>query len=314
MADSVSFEIRDFHREGHPAQDSRHFHGLLRICLDEEWVEYPQPVCVNDWLKAVLGVQREIAFGDRARDPTTFFIVGPPGWPVLEAIRMYDSLRIALLQDGEALAKCLVSVTSFQLAVEEHLHQVFQRALSLGGDPPTMPGHLVRWKCRQFSAKQAEAAFPSGVDIASSQPAAVICLRADQMIGEPTAGSHHGRCPGCDAELLIAPSSQVAISEGAEVICLTCASQHQPGIDAQRHEEIARLKAKAEAAYDAIYNMHDDRQIAWNAELAEDWLRSAARLEREAGLAEDADATEKRAQHIRKVYRHQFMQPPDPWA
>jgi len=186
MADSVSFGIRDFHGEGLPAQDSRHFHGLLRICLDGDWVEYPQSVCVNDWLKALLGVQREIAFGDRARDPATFFIVGPPGWPVLEAIRMYDTQRIALLQDGEALAKCLVSVTSFQLAVEEHLHQVFQRAVSLGGDPPTMPGHLVRWGCRQFSAKQAVAAFPSRVDLASSQPAAVVCLCADQMIGEPT--------------------------------------------------------------------------------------------------------------------------------
>jgi hypothetical protein len=314
MADSVSFEIRDLHRHDQPAPDSWHFHGLLRIRLDEDWVEYPQPVCVNDWLKALLGVQREVAFGDRTRDPTTFFLSGPRNWPLFEAIRMYDSLRIALLQDGEALAKSLVSVTDFQLAVEEHLHHVFQDVLSQGGDPPTMPGHLARWKCRQFSAKQAGAGVRSGADLVPCQPAVVICLRADQMIGEPTAGSYHGRCPQCNAEILIAPSSEVMISQGADVLCLSCAAQDQPGIDTERREEIARLKAKAEAAYDAIYQMHDDRQIAWKAELAEDWLRSAARLEREAGLAEDADATEKRAQHIRKVYRHQFLQPPDPWA
>lgn len=314
MADTVSFEIRNLHRHGQPKPHSWHFHGLLRIRLDEDWVEYPQPVCVNDWLKALLGVQREIAFGDRTRDPTTFFILGAGGWPVFEAIRMNHSLRIALLQDGDALGKCLIRVTGFQLAVEEHLHEVFQHVHSLGGDPPTMSGHLVRWKCGQFSAKKAGAGIPAGEELVSCQPAAVICLRADQMIGGSTAGSLRGRCPRCDAEILIAPSSQVIVSQGAELVCLSCAARDQPEINIEQREKIARLKAKAEAAYDAIYELHDDKQIAQNVECAEAWLRSAAELERDAGLVMDAEETEKRAQHIWNVYRHQFRRSPDPWA
>lgn len=84
--------------------------------------------------------------------------------------------------------------------------------------------------------------------------------------------------------------------------------------DNERLVEIAKLKAQAEKAYDEMYELHDDREIAWRAEFAEAWLRSAARLEREAGLLAEASETEKRAMHIRTVYRRQFMQPPDFFA
>lgn len=60
-----------------------------------------------------------------------------------------------------------------------------------------------------------------------------------------------------------------------------------------------------------MYELHDDQEIAWRAELAGGALLSAARMEREAGLVAHAEATEKRARHIRAVHRHQFMQPPD---
>lgn len=141
--------------------------------------------------------------------------------------------------------------------------------------------------------------------------ATIFCLRMDQIGDDPTAGSMRGRCSRCGADVLVAPSSQLMLTEGAQPVCLSCAALDQPGIDTERLEQIARLKAKAEAAYDAMYDMYDDRRIASNAELAQDWLRDAARLEREAGLAADAEATGNRAGHIRKVYRHQFMQPPD---
>jgi hypothetical protein len=81
-----------------------------------------------------------------------------------------------------------------------------------------------------------------------------------------------------------------------------------------REEAQARISAlvrDAEAAYDKMYDVHDPRDAKWQYELAYDWLRDAAKIERELGLEEDAMAHEARAQHIRTVYRHQFMMPPD---
>jgi hypothetical protein len=79
----------------------------------------------------------------------------------------------------------------------------------------------------------------------------------------------------------------------------------------QKVEEIAKLTAQAEKAYDTMYDLYDDGGIRWQFELAYDSLLSAARTATEIGLTEEAAAAQARAQHIRQVYRHQFMRPPD---
>jgi hypothetical protein len=76
-------------------------------------------------------------------------------------------------------------------------------------------------------------------------------------------------------------------------------------------EEIARLKSQAGRAYDSMYDLYEDAEIRWQYELAYESLISVVRLAEELGLTEEAAAAEERAQHIRKVYRHQFMRPPD---
>ena len=75
--------------------------------------------------------------------------------------------------------------------------------------------------------------------------------------------------------------------------------------------QIAVLVRDAEAAYDKMYDVHDQRDAKWQFELAYDWLRDAAKIARELELEKEALAYEERAQHIRKVFRHQFMMPPD---
>lgn len=74
---------------------------------------------------------------------------------------------------------------------------------------------------------------------------------------------------------------------------------------------IAHFVRDAEAAYNQMYAVHDFRQAKWQFELAYDWLREAAKLCRELGNEKGAEAHEARAEHIKKVFRHQFRDPPD---
>lgn len=307
MPGTIHFRIGELHR--HPGQASWHYHGRLAIRLGADAIEFPQPICVNDWLAALVSLHWEVLLADRAHDPMTFYIDGPKGSPAFEVIRMHHKLRTALLRDDEALAKSFMAISALQAAVEDHLDEVFRLVRSLGDAPPsTAP--LLQAQCRQFWTGKAGGGAPTEQQLAPVTPT-IICIRVDQMAGDPVAGSYRGRCSRCGAEVLVAPSSHRMLSLGAQPLCLSCAAVDRSAAEIERAENIARLKAKAEAAYDDIYNMHDDRQIAEKVEFALAWLRSAAQLEREAGLTADADATEKRAQHIRTVYRHQFLQPPD---
>lgn len=312
MDDAIHFKIGELRRQAGSAPEACHYHGRLGVRLGADAIEYPEPVCVNDWLTALARLYWEVLLADRAHDPTTFFIDGPEGSPAFEVIRMQNSLRIALLRNDEAVGKCFTPVARLQTAVEDHVDEVFRRALSLG-DAPASAAPLLQSQCRTFWIGKAGSGAPSEQQLAPSTPT-IVCIRADQMAGDPVAGSYRGLCSRCGAEVLAAPSSHRMLTLGAQPVCLTCAAAERPAADLERLEQIARLKAKAEAAYDDIYNMHDDRQIAEKVEFALAWLRSAAQLEREAGLTMEADATEKRAEHIRTVYRHQFMQPPDPLA
>lgn len=312
MDDAIHFKIADLHQRAGEAPQAWHYHGRLAVRLGADAIEYPEPVCVNDWLAALVRVYWEVALADRAHDPMTFFIDGPEGSPAFEVIRIQDSLRIALLREDEAVGKCLTPVAGLQLALEDHLDEVLRLARTQG-DAPASTAWLLQPQCHTFLTGKAGSGAPSEQQLAPSLPT-IVCIRVDQMRGDPVAGSYRGRCSRCGAEVLIAPSSHRMLSLGAQPVCLSCAAVDRPAADVERLERIARLKAKAEAAYDDIYNMYDDRQIAEKVEFALAWLRSAAQLEREAGLIAHAEATEKRADHIRKVYRHQFMQPPDPWA
>lgn len=85
----------------------------------------------------------------------------------------------------------------------------------------------------------------------------------------------------------------------------------EPEERAGLESRMEKLRVEAEAAYDQMYEVHSHREAHWQFELAYDWLREAVEIARSLGLEERAAAMEKRAEHIRKVYRHQFMNPPD---
>jgi len=221
MADAVHFEISDLQRRPGPAQQGWHYHGRLRIRLDDAASEYPVPVCVNDWLTALVRVYWEAALADHALDPMTFFIDGPEGAPAVEVIRMQDSLRIALLRDDEAVGKCFTPMAGLQTAMEEHLGEVLRQAQSLA-DAPTSIAPLLQPQCRTFRTGKAGGGAPTEQQLAPSTPT-VVCIRIDQMAGDPVAGSYRGRCSRCGAEILVAPSSQRTLTLGAQPVCLSCA-------------------------------------------------------------------------------------------
>jgi hypothetical protein len=138
-----------------------------------------------------------------------------------------------------------------------------------------------------------------------------------EMTAEPAAGSLKFACPTCDAAIWIAPSSMQMLASDVPYVlrCMQCASSAN-GEEARTDSEVnlaemVRLRTQAEAAYDKMYDLFNDYEIKWQYELASETLRSAAELARELGLMEEGDACETRAEHIRKVFRHQFMRPPD---
>ncbi|HWG20370.1 MAG TPA: hypothetical protein VG225_07545 [Terracidiphilus sp.] len=151
-----------------------------------------------------------------------------------------------------------------------------------------------------------------------NEPAWLICVPVAEMVGNPAEGSVQLMCEGCGAALWVARSSQQMLASGETymLLCMHCATNLSEGspVDTAPEnplQQVERLKARAEAAYDKMYDLHDERAIKWEYETAYDSLRDAARAAREAGLDDEADACEKRAQHIRLVFRHQFMMPPD---
>jgi len=154
------------------------------------------------------------------------------------------------------------------------------------------------------------------------EPAWLICIPVAEMEVEPAEGSVERPCAECGVPVWVARSSQLMLASGDpyRVMCTNCATEleeiraERPEPESERQtklELIAQLKAKAEAAYDKMHDLDDDREIAWEFEIAYDSLLAAARLAREFGLANEAEAHDQRAAHIRKVYRRQFMYPPD---
>ena len=88
-------------------------------------------------------------------------------------------------------------------------------------------------------------------------------------------------------------------------------SGDEPRTPEEKAARIALIVHDAEKAYDQMYEAHGFREAKWQYELAYDWLHEAAKLCRELGNEKGAEAHEARAEHIKTVYRHQFMDPPD---
>lgn len=146
----------------------------------------------------------------------------------------------------------------------------------------------------------------------------LICVRVEEMEAAPAEGSVQLNCMECGAAVWAALSSQELLAQGDDfrLVCMHCANEltkaslaaDEPDQSAQA--QIERLRANAEAAYDSMYALHDDRQIRWQFELADDLLREAVNTAVAAAMPQEADAIERRRQHIRQVYFHQFVQPP----
>ena len=138
-----------------------------------------------------------------------------------------------------------------------------------------------------------------------------------EMQVEPAQGSAEMQCSECGSPIWVARSSQdmLVTGGGYKLICMQCAAElSKASVEAERDVPISttleRLQAQAETAYDRMYEVHTDREIHWQYELADDCLREAVKLAGENGLGEQAARMEMRRLHIRNVYYHQFVQPP----
>ena len=148
----------------------------------------------------------------------------------------------------------------------------------------------------------------------------LICMRVIDMTVGPSPGSISLACPVCAEAIWVSLSSQqmLASSRSFQLCCTHCAdpSQHWPHgpDDVDKHQRFADLKAQGEDAYKRMYESHNDQEIKWLFELAYESLRSAARISTELSLHSEAKTCQQRAEHVRVVYRQQFMQPPDHFA
>lgn len=148
--------------------------------------------------------------------------------------------------------------------------------------------------------------------------ALLVCMPIETMQGEPVRGSAAMLCDECEAGIWVAPSSQHLLNSGDAflLVCTRCAVKEQykssavTGVE-RKSREIDRLRSQAESAYNRMFDARDDRAAKRENESAYDALRTAARLARELDRLDEALALERRADHIRKVYRQQFKYPPD---
>ena len=146
----------------------------------------------------------------------------------------------------------------------------------------------------------------------------LVCMPVKEMDGEPVTGSVTLLCDECGKAVWVAPSSQQMLETGDPflLVCTHCALKETREAGAvtgteRKKREIERLRKQAEEAYGRMYDSKNEHAAKWEYETAYDSLRLAARLARELDRLDEALAMDKRAEHIRKVYRHQFMYPPD---
>jgi hypothetical protein len=71
---------------------------------------------------------------------------------------------------------------------------------------------------------------------------------------------------------------------------------------------LARCKALGEKAYDDMYEAHSFRDANDCYRDAKDFFYEAIRLAGELGLEEESDSLSKRLEHIKGVFRSQFVQ------
>jgi hypothetical protein len=72
-----------------------------------------------------------------------------------------------------------------------------------------------------------------------------------------------------------------------------------------KRERLDQLEQDAERAYDAMYEARFG--TAGHYSDAKDYLADAIALAREIGLHDDAERLERRLEHIKRVYRSQFL-------
>ncbi|MDE2183262.1 MAG: hypothetical protein KGJ78_09595 [Alphaproteobacteria bacterium] len=73
-------------------------------------------------------------------------------------------------------------------------------------------------------------------------------------------------------------------------------------------KNLAYFKAQGEKAYDDMYEAHSFGSARVCYSDAKDYLAQAITLANELGLTDEAAALDKRLQHIKAVFQHQFVQ------
>lgn len=220
--------------ERHPGL---HLHGSLSLRLGQAASALSLPdACLNGLAAALAQVIDHVVLGTRSFDPTTYFLRGPSGWPLLEFLRMNDNVRLAALFDGEG-ESTVCQVSGLQRAVDAFLQDLFRQASLLRSAPDSVSAEdFFATRCDAFLCTRAargqpvrlqEAAGPSGIPDANAPR--VICIRIADMEGSPVPGSVRARCQRCASPVWISRSSRVMIEETSNpLFCIQCATAGEP--------------------------------------------------------------------------------------
>lgn len=119
MTDSLRFRLRSLRCQSHSLDHlgvnhsfhDLHVHGCLEIKI-EDAVSTPllEDICLNGFASAFEQVCDHLVFGTRRVDPTTYHIYAPKPMPLLEFLRVYDNVRVAVLLMEKATRLVYLSV------------------------------------------------------------------------------------------------------------------------------------------------------------------------------------------------------------
>jgi len=153
-----------------------------------------------------------------------------------------------------------------------------------------------------------EAELVSGKD-------AIVCLRVpiDVDMKLYVQGSDIRKCSLCESAVLVAPSSQMILTQGAnEIVCMECWIKAHPSEMSQdeRGDKLCRLlehKFAGDQAYDDMYEKaHSPGDASAYYSEAKESFYTAIGLAHELGLEQEVEQLEKRLAHIKSVYRSQL--------
>jgi len=154
----------------------------------------------------------------------------------------------------------------------------------------------------------------SEAEVISSQ-AAIICLRVptDVDLEQYVQDSAIQKCGCCQADVLVAPSTQTILAHGKnQIVCRECwtAANSSATANEERQNKLRQLevcKQAGEQAYKDLYEKaHSSGAAAAFFSNAKESFYTAIGLARELALIQEVETLQKRLEHIKAIFRSQF--------